>query len=206
MDANGCYYVSFLGNVFGWTLMVPFIVTIFTMLITMVTHESIFAIFGFYLWIPQFLLWNFQVYFASQRPNPLCMLYIGYGFPSNEAFYIFAIVGAFFTYAWYVPSEQSWVSWLLLYIVASIGTLILVYMQYNYWWEVLFTALVGYIFGAAFIIMCKYFIKPKIRYLNFHFPFELFEYRSEYIRKNSHDPEIFEALKRVEGYIAAQRG
>jgi len=176
------------------------------MLITMVTHESIFAIFGFYLWIPQFVIWNFQYYFQSIRPNPICQTYHTFAFPSNEAFYTFAIVGAFFTYAWYVPSEQSWVSWLLLYITATIISLVLIYIEYNRWWEILFTAAFGYLCGAAFIIMCKYFIKPKIRYLNFCFPFELFEYRSEYIRKNSHDPEIFEALKRVEGYIAAQRG
>lgn len=96
-------------------------------------------------------------------------------------------------------------AWLLLYIIATLVPLTLIYMEYNYWWEILFTSAIGYIFGAAFIIITKYFIKPKIRYLNFCFPFDLFEYRSEYIKKGSHDPEILEALKRVEGYLAAQR-
>lgn len=200
---EGCYYISIWGQAFGWTLLVPFIVTIFTMLITMVTHESIFAIYGFYLWIPQLLIWNFQVYFGRIHANPICQQYHTFAFPSNEAFYIFAILGSFFTYAYYVPSEQSWFSWLLLYCISAAGTLILIYMQYNYWWEILFSGLVGYVFGAAFIIVCRYFIKPKIRYLNFHFPFELFEYRSEYIKRGSYDSEICEALKRVESYIAA---
>ena len=202
---EGCYYISIAGQAFSWVLLIPLLVTLFTMLVTMVTHESIFAIFGFYLWIPQLVIWSCQSYFQSIRPNPICQQYHTFAFPSNEAFYTFAIIGAFFTYAWYVPSGQSWVTWLLVYIFGSVVPLILIYIQYNRWWEILFSSAFGYACGAAFIVACRYFIKPKICYLNYHFPFELFEYHSEYIKEGSRDPEILEALKRVEGYLASQR-
>jgi hypothetical protein len=199
---EGCYYISFFGQAFSWVLLIPLIVTLGTMLITMVTHESIFAIFGFYLWAPQVVIWCTQIYFQSVRPNPLCQVYSLLAFPSGEVFYTFAIIGSFFQYAWYVPSEQSWFSWVLVYLFGTLVPLIIIYVEYNRWWEVLISAGFGYLCGAAFIVVCKYFIKPKIRYLNHHFPFALFEYSSEYIKRGSHDPEILESLNKVEVYLA----
>jgi len=202
---EGCYYFSIAGQAFAWTQLVPILFTLCTMIVTMVTHESIFALYGFFLWIPQFIVWTTQYYFQSIRPIPICAQMHSWAFPSNEGFYTGAIIGAFFTYAYFVPSEQSWLSWLLVYIFATLVPFILIYAQYVRWWEILFSMGFGYLSGLAFIVFTFFFLKPKMRYLQYHFPCFLCGYTSEYIKESCHKAPILESLNRVEGYLKDER-
>lgn len=197
---EGCYYASILGTTFGLTQLIPILFIPFCLFITMITHESIFVLFSFFLYIPQFIVWDFQYYFQSIRPVPICQLYHTFAFPSMEAMYTGAILGAFFTYAYYYTVYLSWFSWDIIYLCGCLVPFILIYTEYNRWWEVAFSMGFGFLSALAFVVIVKLFMKPRMRYLHLHFPLYIFGYSSELIKKNCHSQEILEALERVEVY------
>ncbi len=188
---DGCYYISTFGTVFGWTQLLPLIVTLF----------CIYFLYGLYLYIPQLMLWFFQDYYKIDRPNPICQLYHTYAFPSLEAMYMGSLLGAFFTYAYYWKTEQSWMSWLCIHICGSAVPLILIYSGYNRWDEVLISMGVGFLFSMVFIISVRLFIRPNIQYLHLHFPFYQFGYHSDLIKKDAYNVEILKSLLKVEGVV-----
>lgn len=173
----GCYYVSYMGMAFGWTQMVPVVVTFFLSLLTAATGEIIYFIFGLYLYVPQYIVWVFQYYFQSVRPDPVCQLYHTWAFPSTEAMYIGAIIGFFVAYSYGWNKEQSWMVWLMIYLFGLAPPFILVYVQYNRWWEVAFSMGFGFLSSVLFALVLNYFIVPDMAYLETHFPFKTFGYR-----------------------------
>jgi len=172
----GCYYLSYMGMAFGWTQMVPVILTLCLSLLTAATSEPVYFMFGLYLWIPQYVVWVFQYYFQSIRPDPVCQLYQTWAFPSTEAMYIGAIIGFFiaFSYGW--EKAQSWSVWLMIYVFGVVPPFILVYVQYNRWWEVAFSMGFGFLSSVMFAVVLRVFIRPNMAYLQAHFPFSTFGY------------------------------
>ena len=161
--------------------MVPTMITLFLSLLTSATGEPLYFIFGLYLYIPQYIVWVFQYYFQAERPDPVCQLYHTWAFPSTESMYIGAIIGFFvaFSYGW--EKDQSWIVWLMIYLFGIIPPFILVYTQYNVWWEVLFSMVFGFLSSVMFAVVLRLFIRPKMAYLQAHFPFSTFGYHDELV-------------------------
>jgi len=137
----------------------------FLSILTLLTSQIIFVFFGFYLQGMQMFLWEFQSYFESQRPNPVCQLYHTYAFPSIEGYYVAALVTFIILYGYYWDYAHSWMVWLVLYFVAFIPPLLLVWFSYNRWWELVFSMLAGIGFTLVFVITLKLYITPILPYL-----------------------------------------
>jgi hypothetical protein len=194
--SNGCYYLSISGQAFGWTQMVPTIVTLMLSAITAVSGEIVFFLFALYLYIPQYIVWVFQYYFQQVRPDPICQLYHTYAFPSTESMYIGAILGAFVSFAATWQVYHSWFVWLCLYLFALVPPLVLVYTQYNQWWEVLFSMVFGGFAGVMFTAVMRNFFRPKAAYLRVHFPFYTMGYQDTILCEEK-SIEILESLEKV---------
>lgn len=196
---GGCYYASINGTAFGWTQMIPIVFTLVSFVISAITNEQLFVLFSFYLFFPQWIVWCFQYYFQIERPNPICQLYHTWAFPSMEGMYTGAIVCGFFTYAYFWPVYQSWVSYLFIYIFATLSPIVPIYLGYNAWWEVVFSWGFGGFSASAFIIVVYYFMKPKMEYLKTFFIF--YNYQDTFIKsdKKGKTFKILKALERVDG-------
>lgn len=196
----GCYYLSYMGMAFGWTQMVPLVITLFLSLLTTATGEPVYFLFGLYLYVPQYIVWCFQYYFQSIRPDPVCQLYHTWAFPSMEAMYIGAIIGFFiaYTYGWSV--DQSWIVWLMIYLFGIVPPFILVYVQYNRWWEVAFSMGFGLLSSVMFAVVLRLFIKPRMAYLQSHFPFSTFGYNDHMVCNDTEHEcfEIYQSLERLD--------
>lgn len=198
--SEGCYYVSLGASVFGWTQMIPIFFTVASFVLTAATNQAIYFLFAIYLFIPQYIVWCFQYYFQYERPDPICQLYHTWAFPSMESMYTGAIIGAFFTYAYYWPVYQSWVTWFFIYCFATVPPFILIYMEYNRWWEVLFSYAFGFLSSVAFMLVVKFFLKPKMYYLKLFFPFYLMNYSDDMIKKEKNHESllILRAIQRAD--------
>lgn len=192
----GCYYMSLGAVAFGWTQMVPAIVTLGLFLMSAATQESFYFFYAWFLYIPQYIVWVFQYYFQSIRPDPVCQLYHTWAFPSTESMYLGSIVGVFVAYTYVKQVDQGWVNWLVIYMVGLFPPVILVYTQYNRWWEVTFSLAFGFLSSILFVAIVWLFIRPKIKYLHYHFPLSLLQY-SEAMCDEKVDSRILQALERV---------
>lgn len=197
---EGCYYVSIYGTAFGLTQMVPIFVTVACTVLSMATSQAFYVIFAFYLYVPQYIVWIFQQYFQYIRPNPICQLYNTWAFPSMEAMYTGAVVGAFAAYAYLWVVEHSWISWLFVYLVTALAPFVLIYTEYNRWWEIAFSMGFGALSSIAFVLVVRYFMRPWMPYLKLHFPFYLFGYVDNMMRKDRRNQStaILESLERVD--------
>jgi len=166
----GCYYLSIGAQAFGYTQLIPLIATLGFGMMTLVSKNDIWFVFGLWLYLPQYMVWSFQRYFSYVRSDPVCSLYQAYAFPSMESFYYGVIIGIFLWYTIYFQIEQTWFVWLLLYLFVIAIPLILVYTAYNVWWEILFTALFGMVTCYVYILIIRNFFMPKAHYLQNHFP------------------------------------
>jgi hypothetical protein len=165
----GCYYATFWGQAFGWTQIFPSLVTLFFTFMRSVTHEIIFLFFGLYLWAAQFVIWVFQNYFESVRPNPVCQLYHSYAFPSVEAYYAAALAAFIVTYAYLWDRYLDWMAWSFIYVLFAFPA-IMVYFGYNLWWEVLFSMAIGAGVTVVFTTVFRFYICPIMPFIVNEFP------------------------------------
>lgn len=169
--SDGCYYISIGAKAFGWTQLIPAVVTLFLFTATRVNGNWIWFWLGLYSYPVQYIAWCFQHYFQSIRPDPICQLYQTFAFPSLSCIYIGGGIGIFILYTYHTDIVQSWVSWLVMYIVGIVPPFILIYNLYNRWWEVLFSMGLGFVAAVMFVYVFVWFIRPKEGYLYNAFPF-----------------------------------
>lgn len=194
---EGCYYISLGATAFGWTQLVPSIVTLGLSLLTAATNEPVYFMFALYLYVPQYIVWCFQAYFQVIRPDPVCQLYHTWAFPSMEAMYIGALVGFFVAFTWGWSKTQSWITWLFIYLIGLVPPVILVYTGYNRWWEVAFSMALGLVASVLFAAVLRLFIRPHMAYLMNHFPFCTLGYHDTLCGGTEEMDEVREALERV---------
>lgn len=173
---EGCYYVGWFGWAFGWTQMIPIFVTLVCTVLTTATHQPLYFLFSFFLYIPQVALWCFQAYFEAEMPDPVCQVYQNWAFPSIPAFYVAVCISFFFVVSILWEFEHSWIIWFTLYTFGIVPPLLLVWFGYNRWWEVLLSLGYGAFCGIVFGFLMRYFIEPVMPYLQHHFPLYDFGY------------------------------
>jgi len=180
----GCYYLSMGAQAFGYTQLLPAIATLGFGLMTLVTNNDIWFVFGLWLYLPQYMVWSFQRYFSYVRSDPVCAMYQAYAFPSMASFYYGVILGIFLWYTILFKIQQTWFVWLLMYIFGITIPAVLMYTGYNVWWEILFSSLFGILSCYVYIIVLRWFFKPKSHYLQNYFPL----YHLGYIHND--DPKV----------------
>lgn len=188
------------GQAFGWTQVFPGTVTLFLSVAGFVTEQFLWPFLGLYLHGAQLVLWIFQVYFNSVRPNPVCQLYHAYAFPSVPAFYVAAVIAGFVTYAYMWDVYLSWIPWLVFYLLAAFPA-IMVWFQYNRWWEVLFSMGLGAAMTVVFIIVTRLYICPTLPYLLNDIPCSWLGYKDLYLM----DKKQLEECRKCQNAINAVR-
>jgi hypothetical protein len=193
---SSCYYFAYNGFSFTSVEAVAFVYTLFLFLITVLTGERIYAFFGLYLYAPQWMCWCVQYYFRYYRPNP-CAIYMSYAFPELNSMYVGAALGAFIGYFYlWKHVVYTWISWLLLYILAIVPAMIFIYLGWGAWWQVTISLAIGFLSGILFAYIVRYFVRPNMKYLQWHIPFSLFGYKDTLINRRNKE-EIQKSLERV---------
>lgn len=193
---SGCYYISLSGQAFGYTQLIPLFFITVMFFIKMVTRNWIWVIFGFWLYLPQYIMWLFQRYFQYVRPDPICAVYQSFAFPSIESFYIGVAVGLFVVYTFMHEIEQSWFAWTLVFVACIVFPVILLMNEFNVWWEVLFSIMFGFVCSWIFVLIYEYFIVPRSKYLTCFFPFWHFGYVHD--EQNAENKNVLEVLERLD--------
>lgn len=194
---KGCYYASAWGQAFAWTQLVPYIVSIGLTLLAVVTNQFMYWALGWYLHGVQLLLWFVQLNLQIDRPNPLCQEYHTYAFPSIEAYYIGAVVTFIIVYSRVWKTGLSLYVWAILVATTVIPPIILVFLAYNQWYEVLISMAVGAVASIVIIIMFWVYIYDALPYIQNVFPFSWAHFQDSYIWTNSEkEHEKVERIRR----------
>ena len=193
---DGCYYGTVVGQSFGWTQIVPTLVTSSLTLLTSVTSQFLFVIFGLYLHAMQTELWVIQNYLKTMRPDPVCQAYHAYAFPSITSFYVAAIIAMIITYSYTHKIIHSWFMWLYIYFIGIVPPVILVFTQYNTTWEVIISMLIGIIVTVCFAVVANVFFKPELPYLLNQFPCSTLGYHDKYFMEPE-DLQIYKECKKM---------
>lgn len=178
---DGCYFASYVGQVFGWTQMLPVLITLTLTVLGIISHQFIWAVYGGFLYITQLLLWILQLYYKQMRPDPICQLYHSYAYPSMSGYYSASLVTFAVAYAYYWNVVQPWFVWLILYLLAAVPPIVVVFLSYNGIWEVVFSMAFGVVFTTLFVISLKLYISPTLPYILSEFPCSTLGYVDTYL-------------------------
>ena len=178
---QGCHYVDLFGEAFGWTQMVPTLITLFLSGFSFVTSEFIFLFYGLFLHFSQLILWTIQYYFKQMRPNPVCQQYHSYAYPSIEVFYAISLITAVVVYSYHWKIVHSWFVWLMMYIFFIGVPFILVFMHYNTPGEVFISALIAIIMTGIFMTVVHVYMRETLPYILTEFPCAWLGYKDTYI-------------------------
>jgi len=191
-----CYFFAYRGFSFTAAEAVAGVITLFLAVVSSLTGESIYFLFGIYLYAPQFVCWCVQNYFRLLRPS-VCAVYMTYAFPELNSMYVGAILGAFVGYIYFWKRVvYSWISWLMLYLGAIVPAFLFIFLSWATWWEVLISLIIGFIAGLLFALVTRFFVRPNMKYLRWHVPFSLFGYKDTIINRQNKE-EIQKSLQRV---------
>lgn len=176
--SSTCYNLSVMGQAFGVTQMTPWVFLLIMFLMKAITQNCIWVIYGLWLYLPQFMVFCFQRYFLYIRLDPICSIYQSFGFPSLESFYLGVGIGLFVTWSIMFDIEQSTLYWIIIYICGIIVPVILIFTEYNVWWEILFSFSFGFLSSWTFTLIAQWFLRPHMKYVVHVFPFREFGYSS----------------------------
>jgi len=169
MATEGCYFVSVWGKALGWTHLLPWAVTI-ALAAGSLNRDSrgrwgkqfFVVLYGLYLHAWQYVLWVFQNHFAVPRPDPYCGALQTYAFPSQEGFYIAALIAFVVTYTFLWNIGLPWAYWAFFWVFLAALPGALVWFQYNLWWEVLFSMALGTVVSGAYVIVFRVYLLESV--------------------------------------------
>lgn len=176
-----CIYVTMLGQAFGWTQILPTMIAMTLKVVSMLTHQMIFILFGFYLYAGQLVLWGVQSYMQVVMPDPTCQAYHTFSTPSIPGYYIASIVTFVIGYSLLWDVKQSWFMWLTFYVVFTVPPSILVLNSYNAWYEVVASLVIGIVMTMLFIGLIYVYIKPIMCFILNIFPCNWLGYKDSWL-------------------------
>lgn len=176
-----CVMPQNVGVLFIYTQAFPlFIAAAFTG-VTALTGWVFFAFLGIYMLVAQYFLWPFQAAFNRGRNPLLCPIgQSQYAFPSVEMFYAASLLTLILFYVIGYRGRPGVLSWLSLCVLLLAAPFVLLFFEFNEWWEVLFSALMGIIFTTIFMVHMWLFWGPAIPYLETIPPFSTFSYNDDF--------------------------
>lgn len=168
------------GILFIYTQAFPWFVAAAFMGVTAITGWSFFTFLGLYMAIAQYFLWPFQAAFNRGRNPLLCPVgQSQYAFPSVEAFYVASLLTLVLFYVIAYRGRPGILSWASLFLLTIAAPFVLLFFEFNVWWEVLISALFGVVFTGGFMVLMWLFWGPAIPYLETIPPFATFSYNDD---------------------------
>jgi hypothetical protein len=188
------------GQFFIYTQSLPLLIGAAFTGLTAVTGSLFFAFLGGYLFVMGYFVWPFQAYINQTRNPLLCPLGASqYAFPAIEMLYVMAIVTMVLYYTIFFHGRPGYWTWFSLFLLLAVPAGVLVFFQFNVWYEVLMSAGVSLVLTTMFMIHMQLFIAPSIPYLEVVPPFSSFYYSDDLAYGyNPHSyPDFQKARRRV---------
>ena len=190
MSMDGCYYTTLWGEAFGWTQLLPTVVSLMLSFTSLFKPEVTFLFLGLYLHAWQLGLWSIQLYIHQDRPNPICQEYHSYAFPSIEAFYVAALVVTLVGYSVVYGYRHPIGAWLLLVFAFVAPPATLVFFAYNTVAEVLVSMGIGIVAAVIFVIAVAIYIRPATPYIINSWPLTWLGYTDSWIDPDTSRGEL----------------
>lgn len=199
---SGCVYTSLTGSAFGLVQLLPWAiptaVTLFSWSRSWNGKEWGFEFtpfwYSFYLSLCQFIIYILQMSVNSIRADPFCSNILGAAFPSSATFMVVAVI-SFFVFSTFIHNAVfSWTYWLWALVIFIIPPSVLIWVQYNEWWEVLTSAALAVVANIAFLIWLHFCVKPELPFILNSFPCNYFKVKDS-ILMDSEQLALTEQLK-----------
>lgn len=168
-----CVYNSMTGTAFGlvqtlpWAL--PTAVTLFSWSRSWNGKHWGFEFipfwYSFYLTLCQIIIYILQFAVRDLRADPFCSSITSASFPSSTTFMVVAVI-SFFVMSTYVQNAVfNWRYWIWALVFFILPPSVLIWVQYNVWWEVLVSAVLAVAANVGFLIWLHVCVKPQLPYI-----------------------------------------
>jgi len=133
--------------------------------------QIMLLLWGTWLMVVYAILYFMQLHLDVQRPDPFDPASIYYAFPSMFVFYLTSSVGFVvgFCYIWNI--ELHWSYWCLLFVLSFAPPFMSWWIQFNLFYELLVSFLVGLSAAVVFLLLYFIHVAPKTPYLLALWPF-----------------------------------
>ena len=165
-----CIYPSIFGQVYGYTLLIPFIMPLILFAAGLGrrpendTYGCQILLVWYSKWITamEVLVFIIQTRLNVTRSNPYCTDIIGLAAPSLETFCIasFATFIICFTYLWNI--EMPALYWSLVLCLLIGPPTVLVWFTYNTWPEVLSAGLLALVSTGFFMVVVRFIVMDSL--------------------------------------------
>lgn len=139
-----------------------------------VGRQFTMLIFGFYLFIWQYVLYTLQTAIHAQRPDPFCPSMMTDGFPSSAAFHVAVGGTLIISLAWLLEFSFSWMTYVGLPIWFLAGPSFLVWFGFNSWQEIVISICLGILATLAYFVTLKFYLIDMMPYILNSAPFTWF--------------------------------
>ena len=201
MSIQGCFYVTVYGSALAWTQVLPTLVSLSLTVLTWFDCQVLFMYLGVYLHAFQLLLWSVQLTLKIDRPDPICQEYHTYSFPSVESFYVGALVTFIIGYSVFWQVKRPVTLWLFIFCFFVVPPTVLVFFNFNLWYEVVISLGIGVIASFLLIIFLWVYIQENSPYYLNIFPLNWLGYKDDYLFGCHYSKEML----RIRKDIAAAR-
>lgn len=190
-----CVYEGYTGQAFGLVLTIHWIIPIFIWGASITKDrrgrfgfEFTTFWYGLYLTLWLTVIYILQMSLQMMRHDPFCSQIVTAAFPSVSTFYLssglsFTIL---LTFIWNIP--LNWKYWIYLLVVVIIPPCYLVWLEYNQWWEILVTALIGFASSILYFVLLWSFYSHLPQVLN-SFPCTWFRIVDTYLTNADEEAE-----------------
>lgn len=175
-----CIMPQQVGTLFIYTQTFPLLIAAAFTGVTALTGWIYFTFLGLFIFIGPYFLWPFQQAFNRNRNPLLCPVgQSQYAFPSVEMFCASALLTMVLFYVIAYRGRPGVMSWLFLALLILVVPFVLLFFEFNVWWEVLFSAAVGIVMTSIFMAHMYLFFGPAIPYLETVPPLSTMSYHDD---------------------------
>jgi len=170
---SGCVYTSLTGTAFGLVQILPWAIptaiTLFSYSRNWNGKDWGFEFtpfwYSFYLTLCQTCIYILQFAVHDMRADPFCTHVVTAAFPSSSTFMVVAII-SFFVFSTFVHNAVfSWKYWIWAILIFIVPPSVLIWVQYNVWWEVLVSAALAIVANIGFLIWLHHCVKPQLPFI-----------------------------------------
>ncbi len=193
---------TFVQDIWGYTLVLPWLV-----LLAFAVHWStdragrfgkqlITLLYGFWLTIVIAFLYILKSKFNTLRSDPYNVDVIEWAYPCDVAFYTAAASTYVITYSIIWRRQLPAMYWAFFIIFCVTPPAILVFFQYNVWWEVLISAAIGIIITVFYLSVVKTFMPADYITVMMMLPiFKMFMANDSHIRTTDEFDNAVEVIE-----------
>lgn len=166
-DTPPCILSETAAKIFLGLQLSPWAVSGIIWVLNLVQSGSVFFYYiSLWLGFSHYTLYPFQEQFNMIRPEIMCALgQESYKFPSVMIYYVGSVVTIVIVYCAMWPTRTSYMRWVWIGLLMLAPSFVLVWFEFNVWYEVLFSMLWGAIQTTGFMLVMRFFLRPAWPYM-----------------------------------------